>query len=553
MNINLHGSTGTQNDNNFRLNRESPLRARRNRMNGRRDFVAERLSAQARENQIRESENERIAKINEKLQTLCDRVTELNAEIERVAMRTGDAKREEEFRRRTGGPVKPPVPSDEAEAIVFFGTNDMPVPVIEEDDDEFDYLNKGMELLRELTEERDSLDAAIDGLSGQLMRIRMNRTEREMLTMEREFLLMQQELEAKMFEREREAEEKRSENVNLDDKDEEELQAEANRSKMRAFAGMSASMQSVGSLTRTRASLYSASNRLMSDARTHHTIRRIANENSIAAAQSHDVQRVAAFRAAREEANRGLLHGLHGTHVLDFRFKDAPTSAFHSLRQFMSGGFSGGSRVTASLVRAVNDVRIAVELSGVPTGDNAILEMTQRNFNNHVSRVQASLAEQKARIAAESDAVRAEVLRMFGGADDTPPASTDSAPSVQNTPSVQNAPSLDAFREGQRPISERLTGGRRPQGNIPPESISPNLLSNQNTLSQNSFRGRQIARLNAGIAGVDSGIRRQIAELYRNGQELQESQIRINREMSRVERENERREFNENQSEALSY
>ncbi|MCL1878358.1 MAG: hypothetical protein FWF80_05835, partial [Defluviitaleaceae bacterium] len=58
------------------------------------------------------------------------------------------------------------------------------------------------------------------------------------------------------------------------------------------------------------------------------------------------------------------------------------------------------------------------------------------------------------------------------------------------------------------------------------------------SLSPDAFRGRHLARLNSGIAGLTSSINQQVAALYRDSQRLQEQQLRTSRTDSEENGEN---------------
>ncbi|MCL1846113.1 MAG: hypothetical protein FWF77_09440 [Defluviitaleaceae bacterium] len=85
------------------------------------------------------------------------------------------------------------------------------------------------------------------------------------------------------------------------------------------------------------------------------------------------------------------------------------------------------------------------------------------------------------------------------------------------------------------------------------EPLQAQLLYDRNPLSPDGFRGRHLARLNGAIAGLDASINRSVAALYRDSQRLQESQLRVAREMAEAESESDDDNNEENQEKIINY
>ncbi|MCL2577514.1 MAG: hypothetical protein FWE27_05630 [Defluviitaleaceae bacterium] len=66
-----------------------------------------------------------------------------------------------------------------------------------------------------------------------------------------------------------------------------------------------------------------------------------------------------------------------------------------------------------------------------------------------------------------------------------------------------------------------------------------------NPLSTDSFKGRHLQNLNSGISRLTANINHQVGALYRDSQKMQEEQLRIYREQSRIPSQDEDKEENQ--------
>ncbi|MCL2199896.1 MAG: hypothetical protein FWB80_13340 [Defluviitaleaceae bacterium] len=122
----------------------------------------------------------------------------------------------------------------------------------------------------------DVVNLTISMLNEQINQIHMNRSEREMMAIEREMLRQQSEMEERMRERERAAEQ-RAENQ-AQNKTQEELERAQERSQIKGMTSIGATLDNISTLSRTRAQLSAAATRLEGEADFDMHRQRIANQ-----------------------------------------------------------------------------------------------------------------------------------------------------------------------------------------------------------------------------------------------------------------------------------
>ncbi|MCL2223407.1 MAG: hypothetical protein FWB96_00395 [Defluviitaleaceae bacterium] len=120
----------------------------------------------------------------------------------------------------------------------------------------------------------EAINLTVTMLTEKIAEIFTQRAEREQLAIEREFQRQQQEMEERMRERERQA----HENMNTSNKSDEELEAAAERSQIRNMTVMGARLDTIGEMSRTRASMSAEATRLRNEADNDNTFVRRSND-----------------------------------------------------------------------------------------------------------------------------------------------------------------------------------------------------------------------------------------------------------------------------------
>lgn len=124
--------------------------------------------------------------------------------------------------------------------------------------------------------------------------------------------------------------------------------------------------------------------------------------------------------------------------------------------------------------------------------------------------------------------MQAEATRLSGEAEFDKSRQRIANREIISNAQRQNVQRLEAFRDAKAHAEEYNLPFNRSR----PAFVEAGPPFDHNPLSPDGFRGRHLGRLNAGIAGLTANINHQIAALYRDSQQLQESQLRINREKS---------------------
>ena len=304
---NVVNTENTEENRNFRINRPTSTRiSERARRSRGRDFVQERINAREQERLIRESEDARIAQINEHIVNLGSRIATLREELEELEDNEGRIADlgAEDLGRIIESTQRQLNWFQEADREMFGDTAllDARIEELGEALQRYRYAHSVETRIDDATAELGRLESALETTKEMLInttiQIQMARTEREQLEVEREMMRQQQEMDARMREREREAQEQQAQR--MENKSEEELEAAAERAAIRSFATLDTRRNTISALSTTRASMRASATRLRGEANYDMHRQRIANEEIASNARSFNDAERKAFEAEME-------------------------------------------------------------------------------------------------------------------------------------------------------------------------------------------------------------------------------------------------------------
>ena len=308
-----------------RVFRKQPPANRSNAMRGRRrDFMQERLNAQEQERRIREAENKRIRQLNEHIENMSSRMAGLNMELAELIQAN---------------------------------------------------LPENADLIESLGREVNQLMSATASLSNQISSIHTARAEREQTAIERELVRQQQELEERMRERERIAREQKENR--LANKTDEELEAVAERSNIRNLTAIGQRMDTINSLSRTRASLRAEAGRLEGEANFEVHRQRISNSEILA-------------HVRRENANALVQH-----------------------RERVENAKAAAAAGIALAVAPPRLMEVGHLFSGNPLGEDSFRGRHLQNLNEGIARTTAGIQHHIGALYRDSQNMQEEQLRIY--------------------------------------------------------------------------------------------------------------------------------------------